>query len=141
MVQLRLKQTTPTVQIRNISDLSVSKEFVTEGASFNKITFSPNKKHAATSSENGFCSIWDIETGKPVMHLNTIGDYGNIMVTPDNYYMASKSALDGVSFSKDDNFYSFDQFDLYLNRPDIVLSRLGYASPELINFYRSAYLK
>lgn len=129
------------VQLRNINDLQVEKEFYTEGASFNKISFSPNKKQAATASEDGFCSIWDIYTGKPVMYLNTIGDFGNVMVTPDNYYMASKSALDGVSFSKDNNFYSFDQFDLYLNRPDIVLGRLGYASPELLEFYRSAYLK
>ena len=129
------------VQLRNINDLQVEKEFYAEGGSFNKISFSPNKKQAATASEDGFCTIWDVHTGKPVMYLNTIGDFGNVMVTPDNYYMASKSALDGVSFSKDNSFYSFDQFDLYLNRPDIVLGRLGYASPELIEFYRSAYLK
>ncbi|RYG27510.1 MAG: caspase family protein, partial [Chitinophagaceae bacterium] len=70
-----------------------------------------------------------------------LGEFGNVMVTPDNYYMASRSALDGVSFYKDSSFYSFDQFDLYLNRPDIVLGRLGYAAPELLNFYRNAYLK
>ena len=129
------------VQLRNTSNLQVVKEFHAEGASFNQLSFSPNKTQAATASEDGFCTIWDVNTGKPVMYLNSIGDFGNVMVTPDNFYMASKSALDGVSFSKDDNFYSFDQFDLYLNRPDIVLSRLGYASPELINFYYSAYLK
>lgn len=129
------------VQIRNINGLKVSREFKVSGASFNKISFSPNKKHAATSSSDGLCTIWDIATGTPVMYLNNIGDYGNIMVTPDNYYMASKSALDGVSFLKNGNFYSFDQFDIYLNRPDIVLQRLGYASPELLNFYNNAYRK
>ncbi|MEO7922552.1 MAG: caspase family protein [Chitinophagaceae bacterium] len=129
------------VQIRNTSDLEVQREFYTEGAGFNKISFSPNKKHAATASDDGFCTIWDLASGKPAMYLSTIGDYGNIMVTPDNFYMASKSALDGVTFFKDSSFYSFDQFDLYLNRPDIVLSRLGYASPELVNFYKNAYYK
>ncbi|MBC7534506.1 MAG: WD40 repeat domain-containing protein, partial [Ferruginibacter sp.] len=129
------------VQLRNIADLALIKEFYTEGISFNKLSFSPNKKQAATASDDGFCTIWDIENGKEVMYLNSIGEYGNLMVTPDNYYMASKSALDGVSFLKDSSFYSFDQFDLYLNRPDIVLSRLGYAAPELLNFYRTAYFK
>ncbi len=128
-------------QIRNITDLKVKQEFYAEGASFNKISFSPNKTQAATASDDGFCTIWDLASGKPVMYLSTIGEYGNIMVTPDNYYMASKSALEGVTFFKDSSFYSFDQFDLYLNRPDIVLNRLGYASPELLNFYRNAYYK
>ncbi|MBC7534856.1 MAG: caspase family protein, partial [Ferruginibacter sp.] len=129
------------VQLRNLNDLALKKEFYTEGVSFNKISFSPNKTQAATASDDGFCTIWDIKSGKEVMYLNSIGEYGNLMVTADNYYMASKSALDGVSFLKDSSFYSFDQFDLYLNRPDIVLSRLGYAAPELLNFYRTAYFK
>ncbi len=129
------------VQVRRISDLTVQQEFYTEGASFNTISFSPNKKQVATASEDGFCTIWDLTSGKPAMYLSAMGDYGNIMVTPDNYYMASKSALDGVTFFKDSSFYSFDQFDLYLNRPDIVLERLGYASPELLNFYRNAHYK
>lgn len=135
------RQNDRIVQIRNMNDLKVKQEFKTDGASFNKISFSPNKKQAATASDDGFCTIWDLASGQPVIYLSTIGEYGNIMVTPDNYYMASKSALEGVSFFKDSSFYSFDQFDLYLNRPDIVLNRLGYAAPELINFYRNAYFK
>jgi WD40 repeat protein len=135
------RQNDRIVQIRNIHDLEVKQEFNTEGASFNKISFSPNKKHAATASDDGFCTIWDLASGQPAMYLSTIGDFGNIMVTPDNFYMASKSALEGVSFFKDSSFYSFDQFDLYLNRPDIVLSRLGYAAPNLVSFYRNAYFK
>lgn len=129
------------LQIRDLSSLQLLREFKADGANFNKVTFSPNGKHAATSSEDGFCTIWDLHTGEPAVYLSTIGEYGNIMVTKDNYYMASKSALEGVTFFREGNFYSFDQFDLYLNRPDIVLGRLGYASPELVNFYRNAYYK
>lgn len=128
-------------QLRKLSNLAIQKEFRTDDGSFNKISFSPNKKQAATASDDGLCTIWDLASGRPVMYLNSIGDYGNMMVTPDNFYMASKSALDGVSFFKDSSFYSFDQFDLYLNRPDIVLNRLGYAAPELVAFYRDAYFK
>ncbi|MFT3980771.1 MAG: caspase family protein [Ferruginibacter sp.] len=129
------------VQVRNLKDLGIIKEFVAEGAGFDKLSFSPNGKQLATSSADGFCSIWDLGSAQPVMYLNNIGEYGNVMVTPDNYYMSSRSALDGVSFLKNGRYYSFDQFDLYLNRPDIILKRLGYASPELIHFYYNAYLK
>lgn len=128
-------------QLRSFNTLKVVHSFTTEGGSFNKISFSPNKKHLATASDDGFCTIWDYKTLAPVMYLNSMGSYQNVMVTPDNYYMASKAALEGVNFYKDGQFYSFDQFDLYLNRPDIVLNRLGYANPELVHFYRNAYLK
>src|SRR5690606_39250948 len=66
------------VQFREIDGLEVTMEFRTEGASFNKISFSPNKKHAATASDDGFCTIWDIATGEPAVYLSTMGDYGNI---------------------------------------------------------------
>ena len=128
-------------QLRSFSTLKVVHQFTTDGGAFNKISFSPNKKHLATASEDGFCTIWDYKKLAPVMYLNSMGAYGNVMVTPDNFYMASKSALEGVNFFKDGQFYSFDQFDLYLNRPDVVLGKLGYANQELIRFYRNAYLK
>jgi hypothetical protein len=37
--------------------------------------------------------------------------------------------------------FGFDQFDLKYNRPDILLERIGYASPELTNVYLKAYYK
>jgi WD40 repeat protein len=129
------------IQIRRLKDLSLIKEFTTPGAVFNQMSFSPDKKHLATASSDGFCTIWDIDSARAVMYLNNIGDFGNVMVTPDNYYMASKSALDNVALAINGEYYSFEQFDVYLNRPDIVLSRLGYASPELLKIYRSAYEK
>jgi WD40 repeat protein len=132
---------TQVVQLRKLDDLSVIKEFSVPGAVFNKISFSPNKQHLATASDDGFCTIWDIAAGSPVMYLNNIGEYGNVMVTPDNYYLASKSALNEVAFNIAGQYYTFDQFDIYLNRPDIVLDRLHYASPDLLRFYRQAYYK
>jgi hypothetical protein len=37
--------------------------------------------------------------------------------------------------------YPFEQFDLKLNRPDLVLERLGHAPQELIDTYYTAYQK
>jgi hypothetical protein len=64
-----------------------------------------------------------------------------VAVTPDQYYRLSKPGIKGVAFRVDGTLYPFDQFDLRFNRPDIILDRLGQASPRLIHSYRQAYEK
>jgi hypothetical protein len=46
-----------------------------------------------------------------------------------------------VSFRVKDRLYPFEQFDLRFNRPDIVLARLGMASPDVVQSYRLAYAR
>jgi hypothetical protein len=48
-----------------------------------------------------------------------------IALTEDRYYVASGDQLRDVFFSYQGRAYPFEQFDLRLNRPDIVLERLG----------------
>lgn len=64
-----------------------------------------------------------------------------ILITPDNYFFSTKDVKDFLAFSVNGKRYSFEQFDLKYNRPDIVLERLGYADTNIINAYHSAYLK
>jgi hypothetical protein len=68
-----------------------------------------------------------------------LGNEDYVTVTPDQYYRASNHRLKGVAFRVKGQLYPFEQFDLRLNRPDIVLNRLGRASHELVESYRSAY--
>jgi hypothetical protein len=65
----------------------------------------------------------------------------SIIYTPDQYYMATKDAVKDVHFSKGKKTYLFDQFDLRFNRPDIILNRLGYATPEMVSAYKRAWEK
>ncbi|MCB0262448.1 MAG: caspase family protein [Calditrichaeota bacterium] len=55
--------------------------------------------------------------------------------------MASRGAFSGVSFRTGNRVFPFEQFDLRLNRPDIVLQRIGYTDAALIEAYHAAYLK
>jgi hypothetical protein len=48
-----------------------------------------------------------------------------IALTDDRYFIASGDQLRDIFFSYKDRAYPFEQFDLRLNRPDIVLERLG----------------
>jgi WD40 repeat protein/Tfp pilus assembly protein PilF/uncharacterized caspase-like protein len=66
---------------------------------------------------------------------------GVLLVTPDNYYMAARECLSRVAWRVGDRTLPFAQFDLKYNRPDIVLERIGMASPDVIEIYRAAHRK
>ena len=82
-------------------------------------------------------------TGKATeeFSLVTVPPRDRILISPDNYYMATKGALRGVGFTVGPEVYSFEQFDLMYNRPDRVLANTGMADSTLINNYRLAYEK
>lgn len=79
--------------------------------------------------------------GQRKVSLVVTADGNPIFITPDNYFFAPKEKLSYLSFELDGKLYSFEQFDLKFNRPDIVLERLGYADSTLIRAYHQAYLK
>ena len=71
--------------------------------------------------------IWNAQTcmhiGKAFLSsVNTL-----TIVLDDNYYMGAR-ARDALAFRVGYHAYPFEQFDLRLNRPDVVLERLGAPS-------------
>jgi hypothetical protein len=64
-----------------------------------------------------------------------------VFFTEDKYYYSTKQVKNVIAFLYKGKRYTFEQFDLKYNRPDIVLERLGYADTMLIDAYRKAYLK
>lgn len=64
-----------------------------------------------------------------------------LVYTPDNYYFISKGAEENIAFRRNARYYSFEHFDLYYNRPDIVLERLGYSSKETLTGLKAAHQK
>jgi WD40 repeat protein len=85
--------------------------------------------------------LFDINTGKELYSIIAIDSMDYIILTPDKYYMCSKNAANKLAWRVGDQLYSFDQFDLQYNRPDIVLERLGNTDTSLIKMYRNAYEK
>lgn len=64
-----------------------------------------------------------------------------VAVLNDNTYMASKAAAQTLTFRSGNNTYPFDQFDLRLNRPDLVMAEIGLAQPNAIILAANAYRK
>ncbi|MFH2142611.1 MAG: caspase family protein [Bacteroidota bacterium] len=104
------------------------------------VLFSDGKR-MATVSFDGSVKIWDVKTGKEIATMYAINSEDFIIKTPDYYYYSTKNAKKEIGFTFGIKFYPFEQFDLQYNRPDIVLSRLGCASEEVINSFHQAYIK
>jgi WD40 repeat protein len=107
----------------------------------NQVQVSPDNKFLLSASNDNTLKLWDINSGKTVLTFVMLDSIDWVFTTPDNYYFCSRGALPLMAFKKDRHIFPFEQFDLQYNRPDIVLQRIGYASPELIETLKRAYQK
>ncbi|MCK5137536.1 MAG: caspase family protein [Bacteroidales bacterium] len=64
-----------------------------------------------------------------------------IIYTPDKYYMSSKNGYEAIAFLANNKVYSFEQFDLLFNRPDLVLKNIQGSDPKMQELYHRAYTK
>ena len=87
--------------------------------------FAPNGRLLVSGSTDGTVRLWDLQSGKEVAALISLGNGESVIVTPDHFYRASKSPVKGVSFQVGDKLLPFEQFSEKLNKPDIVQQRLS----------------
>ena len=117
------------------------KRFTGHADDIETVTFSPDGRLLASGSLDGSLKLWDIQQGRELATFVAIDTDGHVIATPQQYYMASKGALSGIAFRVGNNVFPFEQFDLRLNRPDLVLRHIGSAPQELIETYYKAYQK
>jgi len=126
----------------NIKEKKVVFKSKTEHSSIiSDLKFNSPYNYIATSSHDGLIKFWDINTGYLLVSLAAFDENDFIYITSDNYYYSTKGAMDYIGFIKNDRLYTFEQFDVKFNRPDIVFSKLSYSSPEEIAAYKKAYKK
>ena len=114
-------------------------DLVGHTAEVQSVVFSADGRFLLSGAADGSLRLWKMQDRHEVVALFALGALDFVAVTPDQYYRASKSRLQGVSFRVNRQVYPFEQFDLRFNRPDIVLERLGRMPPETISSYRVAY--
>ncbi|MFK8037534.1 MAG: caspase family protein [Crocinitomicaceae bacterium] len=102
-----------------------------------------NAEHGfvATASWDGMIKFWSLKDGKLLTTYGAFGGSDFVYISPNNYYYASKGALNNIGFIFEGQIFAFDQFDLVYNRPDLVFEHLPYISPSLIKNYYRAYTK
>jgi WD40 repeat protein len=105
------------------------------------VAMTPDGRLVISGSQDGMVKVWEAKTGQEVASLMALGNEDYVAVTPDQYYRTSNSRLKGVAFRMKDQLFPFEQFDLRLNRPDIVLKRLGRTGDDMIESYRRSYAR
>ena len=78
---------------------------------------------------DGDILVVDVAAGAILASLVAAGDDGDVIVLPDGTYAASRGALSVLGGQRGLRAVPFSEFDLGRNRPDVVLARLGFASP------------
>ncbi len=87
-------------------------------------------------------SLYNMSVYRLLFQAVAVNDRDYFIQIPGNpYYAASKNAVKELTFRFHDKYFSFDQFDLSLNRPDLVLKAIGSNDTALISAYRNAYNK
>ncbi len=106
------------------------------------VAFSGANNLLYSGSSDGTIKIWDLDSCKEIASCIAINYDDYIFTTPDFYYTGTRNALQGIGFKLNGTqLYPFEQFDLRLNRPDIIAERINLASPELIEAFKKAYQK
>ncbi|MCE3259758.1 MAG: repeat protein [Bacteroidetes bacterium] len=107
----------------------------------NHMTWSADGNTLYTGSDDGTAKSWDVNScSEKGSFICMSGPEEYIIHSPDYYYKCSKGNYDGICFRYKGKLYRFDQFDLVLNRPDIVMEKLG--SPKLlVGMYKQAWKK
>lgn len=107
------------------------------------MNLSNNRKWLFSVDEGGTAVIWNSMTLEPIVSIYLLPPSGYLCVTPDNYYTYREIMTPLSEFahiSKDNKTFSYDQFDLSRNRPDIILERLG-GDKETVNLLHQAWLR
>ncbi len=106
-----------------------------------KVIFDHTSDLVFSSGDDGMIKVWNYKDCIELASLISVNSDDYVITTPDNYYTASRDALNGVSFRIGSKLYPFEQFDLKLNRPDIIASRIGKTPQGIINAYNYVYKK
>ena len=86
--------------------------------------------------------FYDLQKQRPLfstLAMNETDYFTQLAGKP--YYAASRNAAKNLGFRLGDRYFSFDQFDLQLNRPDIVLAGIDHTDTMLITSYKNAWNK
>ena len=101
------------------------------------LSFMPDEEHLVTAGHDATTRLWRLDNGYSMAMLAHGGDW--IVYTPDGFFDSSHYGGDLVTITRGLDTFGVDQFALQLNRPDLILSRMGIGSPEFIEHLRLRY--
>jgi uncharacterized caspase-like protein len=86
---------------------------------------SPKQIFGLRETSNPIGELWNRNSLDKVCDIAWDNDGYITIMTPDGYYETRAKSIKNIAAKCEGRAYPFEQFDLRLNRPDIVLERLG----------------
>ena len=93
------------------------------------------------AGQSGKTQLFDLDSARCLAEFVSSLENEFVIITPEGYYLATRSNLRSVAFRFDHKSLPFEQFDLYFHRPDLVLSQIRSTETGLIENYRKAHKK
>lgn len=93
---------------------------------------------------DGAIYVVDIDEMALKLILNTVEKNGSTYLaafTPEGYFKAPKELMKDFHFVKNGKIFPLANYELFLNRPDIIFSTLGFTDEQTVEMYKQAYLK
>lgn len=122
--QVAARATDLTIKVWNMVS-GQTQELTGHTGKITGLCFTPNNRVLISGSDDGSVRLWDLQSGKEIVSLVSLGNSESLAITPDHFYRASQSPTKGVSFQVGDQLLPFEQFAEKLNKPDIVQQRLN----------------
>ncbi|WP_370001146.1 caspase family protein [Winogradskyella sp.] len=93
---------------------------------------------------DGSIKVIDLNKFEEILNIEIL-EKNNIIkpvfFTPEGYFKAAKENIRSYHFVKGKDAFSLLTYELFLNRPDVILERLGFSNKTITNVYKDAYLK
>ncbi len=116
----------------------IVKSFIPDLKNIQVLAISADDSLLLTGSLNGEIALMRMNGTKPFAEINLPTPTDPIIKDTAGFYLASKTALQHVVFTKGYRAYNYDQFDLELNQPHKVLAAIGYADRASLEAYEKA---
>ncbi|WP_250009813.1 caspase family protein [Actinoplanes sp. M2I2] len=99
----------------------------------------PDGRRLASIGADAATRVWDPSDGRLVGTLLSLDEHDSVTFTPEGHYSSTKGGLAAVVARTGSGLHLFEEFDLELNRPDVVLRKLGYANEEILAAFEDAH--
>ncbi|MES2800389.1 MAG: caspase family protein [Bacteroidota bacterium] len=95
-------------------------------------------------SRDRIMDVFDLDSYEKLLTIEVVGEDEQAQVvayTPTGYFKSPKDAIRNLHFIKDGAAFPLLNYELFLNRPDLVLATLNFANARDLEVYKLAYQK
>lgn len=102
-----------------------------------------NKKLFVLSSDSeiSIVNLDELELEATCLFFEKESDISMAWFTPNGYFKATKNDIRNFHFVKDGKTFPLLNYELFLNRPDVIMKKVGFTPTQTIEIYKQAYLK